>query len=225
MIYAVRTPVALVGLVLGFLAGVLLHGLAQAYLAARFGDRVALAGGKGRVDLRRHLDPFGAVAALLGGVGWASPVLEDGRRLWRRGRVVAVALAGPVANFALGAAALAGAAALGAVLETASLGPALRGSGPYGGGSAALFAASFGLVNVAMGLLSFVPLPPLEAGTVLFAFAPRTLGWQRAQHRLVESNWGLGLLLLLLVVPLGGGDPPLIYLLGAIVDPLLAALG
>jgi membrane-associated protease RseP (regulator of RpoE activity) len=78
----------------------------------------------------------------------------------------------------------------------------------------------FGLMNAYVGLLSLVPLPPLDGGRLLFGLAPRTLGWQKAEYQLVEQNIGLAAVLLLLLLPLGGSQALLPSVLDNLVSPL-----
>lgn len=81
-----------------------------------------------------------------------------------------------------------------------------------------------GASQLYLGALSLVPLPPLDGGRLLFAFAPRTQGWLRAQHYLVEQNIGIAVVLALLIIPLGGNVPPLPALLDIVLAPVLTLL-
>lgn len=227
MLYALRHPVALVALLAAFVLGVTVRGFIQARLAARLGDRSALAQGRGSLDPRRHLDPFGAVAALLAGVGWGRPLEQPSYlRRGQRGRLLAVALAGPAALLLIGSLFLAGYAAAG--------GP--RGLGQSGIVPATLHATYLpetpgqtlllfaGMELVAMAVLALVPLPPLDGGQILFRYTPRTTGWQKAEYHLAEQNIGTAIVLGLLLIPLAGQDPLLLFLIDVIVHPLLGAV-
>lgn len=213
MLYALRHPLALLALLAGFLVGVVAHGLAQTFVASRLGEPF-LGGGRSRLDPRRHLDPFGAIAAALAGPGWGATPELDRLRMRSPRRYAGAVLAGPVANLLLAAAGIGGyflAGGAGFVLDGSVLAPGVRGSVVLG--SAAQTAALlFGLENLAMGLLALVPLPPLDGGRVLFALGPRSPGWQRAEYVLREQNWGILAVLLLLALPLAGALPPLLFL-------------
>ena len=225
MLYAVAHPTALVGLVLGFIVGAIAHGMAQAFALKRLGDPTPMAQGRGRPDPKVHLDPFGAVAAAIGGVGWGAPVGIERRRLWRGRRLVLASIAGPLANFALAAIGFAGYVAAGgdaAVLGNLDLSNALHGD--YVLPAAQLTGLLFAMENMAMGVLSFVPLPPLEGAALMFGLAPRSPGWQKVEWRLVEQNWGIGILLVLLVVPFTSSGPLLLVILNAIISPILGAV-
>ena len=69
--------------------------------------------------------------------------------------------------------------------------------------------------------LSLVPLPPLDGGRLLFALAPRSPGWQKAEYQLDERNIGIAVLLALLLIPLGGPQALLPVLLDTLAGPLL----
>ncbi len=216
MPYALGDPLSFVVLVLSFLVAATVHGWVQALVAARTGDRRPAADGRTRLDPRRHVDPFGAVAAAIAGVGWAKPVEPPDRR--RRGALVAVLLSGAVANLVVGFASLvafrlAGGGVGGTTVEMLQRGisgdPLLR--------SLLLF----GLMNAFVGLLSLVPLPPLDGGRLLFALAPRTSGWQKAEYQLDERNIGIAVLLALLLIPLGGPQALLPVLLDTVLAPLV----
>jgi membrane-associated protease RseP (regulator of RpoE activity) len=220
VLYALGDPVSFVVLVLSFLVAATLHGWVQALVATRTGDRRPAAEGRTRPDPRRHVDPFGAVAAAIAGVGWARPVEPPDRR--RRGALVAVLLSGAVANLVVGAVLLLGVQALtgGITGMTVQLLQYGVGRGIGGGDLLARALLMLGLMHVYVGALSLVPLPPLDGGRLLFALAPRSPGWQKAEHQLDERGIGIAVLLALLLIPLGGPQALLPVLLDTIVGPL-----
>lgn len=222
MLYALGDPVSFLILVASFLIAVTLHGWVSAVAADRSGDRRPRREGRLRLDPRRHLDPFGAIAAAIAGVGWARPLEPAGTRP-RKGALIASCLAGALVNLALGAVALvafhqvAGAALIGATSTVLQ-------HGITGGSIGERALLLLGLMNAYVGLLSLVPLPPLDGGRLLFGLAPRTPGWQKAEYYLVEQNFGLGAVLLLLLLPLGGQQALLPTLLDDILSPLVRLL-
>jgi membrane-associated protease RseP (regulator of RpoE activity) len=220
VLYALGDPVSFVVLVLSFLVAATLHGWVQALVATRTGDRRPAAEGRTRPDPRRHVDPFGAVAAAIAGVGWARPVEPPDRR--RRGALVAVLLSGAVANLVVGAVLLLGVQALtgGITGMTVQLLQYGVGRGIGGGDLLARALLMLGLMHVYVGALSLVPLPPLDGGRLLFALAPRSPGWQKAEHQLDERGIGIAVLLALLLIPLGGPQALLPVLLDTVVGPL-----
>ncbi len=227
MLYALRHPLALIALLAGFLVGVTAHGAAQALVAGRLGEPFRGGGGRRRLDPRRHLDPFGAIAAVLAGPGWgASPELDRLRMRTPR-RYAAAVLAGPLANLLLAAAGIAGyllAGGPGFLLDGPVVAAGVRGS-VLPDTAVQTVALLFGLENLAMGLLSLVPLPPLDGGRVLFALGPHTAGWQRAEYVLREQNWGILAVLVLLALPLAGALPPLLFVVDQVGSLLLHLVG
>jgi Zn-dependent protease len=219
VLYALGSPLSLVLLVASYLVAVTLSGWVQATVAARHGDRQPAAEGRTRPDPRRHVDPFGAIAALIAGIGWARPVQPPDRR--RRSALLAVTLSGPLANLALGLASL-------AVFRV--LGGAFFGAGTVAlqqgvGGDLLLRAALLlGLSNLFVGALQLMPLPPLPGGRLLFGLAPQTPGWRKAELHLVERNLGTAVVLALLLIPLGGPQALLPALLDTVAGPLVRAL-
>ena len=235
MLRALAHPLSLLVLAGSFLIGVVLHGWVQSLVADRFGDRRPRLEGRIGIDPKRHVDPFGTVAVLLSGIGWGKPVdLPVGLR--RRTAQVFVALSGPLVNLLLGVGTL--------LLWRALFGPA----GGSKGGPAAFVAATqgpflllqqgitlsvtalstavllFGLVQLYLGALTLVPLPPLDGGNLLFALGPRSPGWHKAQYQLVERNIGLVVLLVLLLIPIGGPIPLLPEVLDSILTPLVRVI-
>jgi len=228
VLYALRQPLALLALLLAFVLGIVLRGVVQAHLAARLGGGSALAQGRGSLDPRRHVDPFGAVAAAIAGVGWGAPVERPSYlRKEQRGRILAVLLAGPVVLLLTGAVLIAGfiaSAGTGLGLASTGLLPAVL-HGSVALEPLPLMLLCAGIELLAMGVLALIPLPPLDGGRILFLYAPRTSGWQKAEYHLAEQNVGTVVLLVLLIIPLAGQNPLLLFLLDVIVHPLLALVG
>jgi hypothetical protein len=55
----------------------------------------------------------------------------------------------------------------------------------------------------------------------MFALAPRTSGWQKAEYQLDERNIGVAVLLALLLIPLGGPQALLPVLLDTVAGPIV----
>jgi Zn-dependent protease len=175
--------------------------------------------GRLRPDPRRHIDPFGAIAGLIAGFGWARPLDPmPGRR--RRAGLVASCLAGPAVNLLLGMGAMVAFRVMSGIHLPVATAKLLQDGTPALGAldTAALL---FGLMNLYVGVLALVPLPPLDGGRLLFGLAPRTVGWQKAEYHLVEQNIGLVAVLVLLLLPLGGPQALLPAVLDHVVSPLV----
>ncbi len=154
-------------LVPGLLA-VTVHEVAHGYVADKFGDPTSRLLGRLTFNPLKHLDFLGTISLLVFGFGWARPVpINFGNmKNQTKGRVV-IALAGPVSNLVL---ALVFAFCLHFLADV----PAQL----FGEQSAPLIdplrlMVAFGLyVNVIIGLLNLLPIPPLDGGMVLIGLLP-----------------------------------------------------
>jgi Zn-dependent protease len=246
VLYALRYPFSFGVLIVTFVVGVTVRGLVQQLVSGERRPKWVRANTKRRRStwLRPYFDVYGAIAALLGGVGWGAPVDTSDPRHRSKGRRVAQLLLGPIVLAAVGVAlllvfrswtdfngvnskqfpALADQISLYAV----STGQSFAGSIPGHLHSHVHYVLPFGQVALllagvellAMGVLAILPIPPLDGGRLLFALTPRSGGWQRVRFRLDEENWGL-LVLLFCSFPVIFRRVILISILGAIVNPLV----
>ena len=230
MIFALRHPAVLLGLLVGFLVGVALHASLQRGLASGFSSSlgglrpgrrgrlrpVRAGGGRGfprpSAGWAAYLDPYGTVAAVLAGVGWgARPQARRGGR----GSDVAMLLAALVAHGALAVAGFAAFNAAGGdyrIFSALDATVILHGSLTFGQTGQDV-AAGFGMINLACGLLALLPIPPLELGVILWSRLPRTPGPRRFAYHLLEEQWGVAVVLVLLLLPLAGQQPLLLALM------------
>ncbi|GAA3517539.1 hypothetical protein [Actinocatenispora rupis] len=206
MLFALVQPFSLLGMVAAFLLGVVVRAVGQ-HLLARWltgSTRGQVYGLRGLA--RWLLDPFGCIAAVLGGTGWghAAPVpplvFATRSAVLRR---LAVYLAGPVLPILVGEAVL----GIYSALYPASLGLALYRPSDVLHGIPGVPAEQV-LLSLGVGLLSFgifaiLPLPPCDGWGLLW------LAWRRpgerarrARYWLEERNLGVAILLLLML-PLG----------------------
>ena len=177
---------------LAFVFSTTCHEAAHALVAQRGGDPTAYVGGHVTLDPLPHIvrSPFGmlvipVISYLFNGwmMGWASvPVNATWGRAHPR-RAALMALAGPLANLALAAAAflairvllgngvLARPAGPIGISELAVLPEGARASSPLGFG-ARFLSIMLGL-NVTLGLFNLVPLPPLDGASIVEGAAPR----------------------------------------------------
>jgi hypothetical protein len=248
VLYALRCPFSFGVLIVTFVVGVTIRGLVQQLVSGERRPKWVRANTKRRRStwLRPYLDVYGAIAALLGGVGWGAPVDTSDPRHRSKGRRVAQLLLGPVVLAALGTGLLLAFRALthlGSLsgggdlradyrfetsLYRVSTGQSFAKSVPGHLHSHLQYVLPFGRVALllagvellAMGVLAILPIPPLDGGRLLFALTPKSGGWQRVRYRLDEENWGL-LILLFCSFPVIFRRVLLISILGAIVNPLV----
>ena len=142
------------------------HEWAHAFTALKLGDTSVKYRGRLTLNPLAHIDPFGALALLLFGFGWAKPVPVDPRNFKKpKLGMGIVALMGPVANIV---AAIVGALLyyLIAVLAASFMSETLV------GGYVSLFFQFYISVNVQLAVFNLLPIPPLDGSKLLFVFLP-----------------------------------------------------
>ncbi len=175
------------------------HEFAHAFVAYRLGDGTAKLFGRLTLNPIAHFDPIGGLMLLLSslvgfGIGWAKPTPVNPSNL-RGGRDSEgiVAFAGPASNLIL--------AALGAIPLRLLI--AAADGGTEVPQAAYTVLGYFVLINVALLLFNFVPIPPLDGSKVLFSMlSPR----QEYQWRPVLQQYGFLILIVVAFVPLLPGQ-------------------
>lgn len=155
------------------LFAIIVHEVAHGVVAYRFGDQTARLAGRLTLNPLPHIDLVGtiilpALCLAMGGFifGWARPVPVDARNMRHpRADMVLVSAAGPIANFlmALGWA--------GVVRLSPSMSEWFA--------TPIFLMGSVGIeINLWLGILNLLPIPPLDGGRVLCNLLPPRLGWQ-----------------------------------------------
>ena len=220
MLFALGQPAVFAGLLVAFLIGLLLRAVAIRVTARVVG--LAPRGEPLAPRPREDVDPFGAVAAALGGTGWGRTIdVDEIPRGHGRGRAAAVYAAGPVAalvasQVVLGAFALVFPA--GEALAVGTPAMVLRGFGDDSLLAQFVLAVAVGLL--AFGVLALIPLPPLDGFGLLWTAVRRpgpALQWMRLLFG--DKNLGVALLLLFSLFP--SGYPLLLVLIDAVGTPLM----
>ena len=161
------------------------HGLA----AYALGDPTAKSMHRLSLNPLRHIDWIGLLMMFAVGFGWAKPVPVDPRYFKKPKQGMALtALAGPVSNLLLAAAALA--LLRGAVLVLPGTNWAIW---------LVNFLLELSVLSVGLGLFNLIPIPPLDGSKVLAAFLP-----DRAYVTLMRyERYGILVLLVLSFLNLG----------------------
>ena len=175
-----------------------LHEAAHGYIARYFGDPTAADQGRLSINPIRHIDLFGTILLPLAlyvsvGVpfGYAKPVPVDFNRLRNPKKQMAlVALAGPMANFAMG---------FGWLLF--HLGLLVAGvTEPYFYKMAQAGIA----VNAAMFVFNLIPIPPLDGGRIMTGLLPMPLAVKYAAIERYSLFVFIGLIILMQMHVLDG---------------------
>lgn len=142
------------------------HEWAHAFTASKLGDTSIKYRGRLTLNPLAHIDPFGALALLLFGFGWAKPVPVDARNFKKpKLGMGIVALMGPVANIV---AAIVGDLIFHAVNAFAPTFFSGHGFGYY----VYLFLSFYVLINIRLAVFNLLPIPPLDGSKILFIFLP-----------------------------------------------------
>lgn len=142
------------------------HEWAHAFTALKLGDTSVKYRGRLTLNPLAHIDPFGALALLLFGFGWAKPVPVDPSNFKKpKLGMGIVALMGPVANIV---AAIAGGLIFQAVVKFAPSFFSQQGFGYY----VYLFLSYYVSINVSLAVFNLLPIPPLDGSKILFIFLP-----------------------------------------------------
>lgn len=185
-----------------------LHEVAHGWVASWFGDQTARLSGRLSANPLKHIDPVGTIVVPLLMLvttnfifGWAKPVPVDARNLRNPKRDMAfVALAGPVANFIM---------ALGwGLLLKFSLWAESSGYIWFGTPLGYMSAAGI-MMNVVLGVLNLIPLPPLDGGKIVLSILPRRWAYYLS---LIEPYSFFILVLLLITNLLGMIIGPVVYI-------------
>jgi Zn-dependent protease len=148
------------------------HEMAHGWAAMKLGDFTAHSQGRVSLNPLRHVDPVGTIAVPLGlylvtlgqvTFGWARPVPVNARNFANPRRdMMFVALAGPASNFLM--------AAIWSFLIYAQI-YLLPVEGEAGRLLFEMRNAGI-FINVLLGMLNLVPIPPLDGSRVLAAIVP-----------------------------------------------------
>lgn len=152
-----RDPLTFVLLVIPLLYSIIFHELAHGWVAYRMGDPTAKWLGRLSLDPRKHIDPFGAIALLIFGFGWAKPVPVNFLNLHdQRKGLIFVSAAGIVTNMAL--------AFLSFLI--------MRLTSQFDIGPLHTLLYFMARVNIMLAAFNLIPIPPLDGSKILMGFLP-----------------------------------------------------
>jgi Zn-dependent protease len=162
-------PLSVLVLVLPLLiSSLVIHEYAHARTAWNFGDGTAKAMGRVTLNPLAHLDPFGTIALLLVGFGWAKPVPVNPNNLQpRRLGDIAVTLAGPGSNLLVAVVSL---LLLRGWFAAAGHWHTLAGTATYEMIAKALLI--LGSINIGLCAFNMIPLFPLDGHHILREILP-----------------------------------------------------
>jgi Zn-dependent protease len=167
-------------------ASIILHEISHGVVALWFGDDTARRAGRLTLNPVPHIDPFGSIILpALGAlahvpvIGWAKPVPVNPNRLRNQRRdMLLVSLAGPATNLSL---MLVSAAIARSLYEPSALAILFHRVVLDELSLPVLVALTFAEVNLVLGVLNLLPIPPLDGSALLERVLPREWlpGWYR----------------------------------------------
>lgn len=193
---------------------------AKGLVAKWQGDDTAEREGRITLNPLEHLDPLGAILIILIGFGWSKPMQINPSRFknYKRG-IVLVSLTGPITHFL--AAIVCNMVVQFMLLK--SVGFTNASGGLSLGYCIMLVLSMLSRINVCLGVISLLPLPPLDGFVILHQFAgPKFNSWYYSNYAAVNRGATLILFALFFAGRVTGGMfDPLGWLIDA-VDMILS---
>jgi hypothetical protein len=199
VLFVLDKPAQLLGIILAIVVGLYLGTVAQVLVARATGDPMPQRFGWLKPRPTRQINIFSAVAMVIVGYGWAEqPPLNDRWRS-RRFHVAGAVLARPITLALLALAAIAG---LRGITHTVDYDIGDRTVKVLTGNAFAQdLLAQMALTFAGLCVVSLIPCPPTDGGRILFTLGGTSRGWQNARYQLEERNFGLAIVLGLLLLP------------------------
>ena len=168
----------LIYILISLIIGLTIHEFSHGFVAYKLGDDTAKSQGRLSVNPLHHIDPFGFIAIMLVGLGWAKPVMMNPYKFKHlRDGIMLTALAGPLSNFLL--------AILGSLLLNFNIPEPIN-----------TFVQYFIMLNLILATFNILPIPPLDGFKVLCRVLPDSWFYKVDEF---ERKYGFILLLVLLI--------------------------
>ncbi len=173
------------------------HECAHAWVASKLGDNTAKYQGRITLNPMKHLDPFGSLAMLLVGFGWAKPVPINPRNFKNRKAGMAISsLAGPVSNILMAYIFIIIYKVVGFLgyinsFDTVKIMQVL---------------SYIVILNIGLGIFNLLPIPPLDGSRIATLFLPSRTYFKIMQY---EQYIFIGMII---VIFSGILDRPLAFL-------------
>jgi Zn-dependent protease len=172
------TSVYFVFFIISLLISLTIHELAHAYTSYLLGDSTAKLDGRISLNPLHHIDPYGFLAILIVGFGWAKPVMMNPYNFKNyRDGIFFTALAGPVSNIIQ--------AIFGALLLNFNFPNIVT-----------EFIQVFVLINIILASFNILPIPPLDGYKVFSRILSNKLYYQAEYY---ERRYGFIILIVFLI--------------------------
>lgn len=179
-------------LLTALVASFTVHEFSHALVATTLGDNTAARLGRLSLNPKVHLDPAGSLMVLLAGFGWGKPVPVNPRAFGAKAlhHMMLVAVAGPLANFALAFSII--------VLFKIGFVDGIALLPLHSSASAVItqFLAITLFLNLVLGLFNLIPLAPLDGSSVMLGLLPREMAYRLARFEHFGPKILMGIILL-----------------------------
>ncbi len=205
MLFVLNKPALLLGMIVGLYIAVVVGSAATVLVAKAFSDPMGQRQGRLTLNPVKHVHIYSAVTMVLGGYGWAEQVPLNDRWRARRYHVTAAIMARPVTYALLCFAAVAAAKGVNAAAYGVGVGR-IPEAIAVNRMNASVFAVELllqmAVVFAAMCVISLIPFPPTDLGRVIFTLGGNSMGWQKWRYQLEDRNFGLVIVMALLLLPI-----------------------
>ncbi len=151
-----KDPVLFLIIAVAIIFALSIHEFFHAWMAYYLGDNTAKDQGRLTINPLAHLDPFGTLLLFIAGIGWGKPVPFNPYNLTnQKWGPALVSFAGPGSNFLM--ALLTGLSLRFLELDNFAL---------------VFFLSFFVWINLILGVLNLMPIPPLDGSHIFFALFP-----------------------------------------------------
>ncbi len=172
------SPLYFIFFIISLLISLTVHELAHAYTSFKLGDSTAKIDGRISLNPLHHIDPYGFLAILIVGFGWAKPVMMNPYNFKNyRDGIFFTALAGPVSNILM--------AIFGMLIFNIKL--------PF---IAQEFLSVFININIILASFNILPIPPLDGYKVFSRVLSNKLYYQAEFY---ERKYGFIILMVFLI--------------------------
>lgn len=172
------SPLYFVFFIISLLISLTVHELAHAYTSFKLGDSTAKIDGRISLNPLHHIDPYGFLAILIVGFGWAKPVMMNPYNFKNyRDGIFFTALAGPLSNILM--------AIGGMLIFNIDL--------PF---VAQEFLSVFININIILASFNILPIPPLDGYKVFSRILSNKLYYQAEFY---ERKYGFIILMVFLI--------------------------
>lgn len=172
------SPLYFIFFIISLLISLTVHELAHAYTSYKLGDSTAKIDGRISLNPLNHIDPYGFLAILIVGFGWAKPVMMNPYNFKNyRDGIFFTALAGPVSNILM--------AIVGMLIYNFNL--------PLIGQE---FLSVFININIILASFNILPIPPLDGYKVFSRILSNKLYYQAEFY---ERKYGFIILMVFLI--------------------------